>query len=255
MSTTVSETAIRQMWLPLRGRTLKGLVETQRSIEKARVALGNRLSALGRDDEAKDVLDPEAIEMYKSLHTSLITNELECERHIKRLLAQHPVWPWMTRVKGMGPSLGGKLLALLLPPLEGRGPSTWYKAAGLYVVERDGQSHIPRRTKGEKITWHPHLRTTCYLIGESFVRTGGYYRERYDEFKAAFLARHEGDEAWPPWRIDRVARIRTVKLFLSHAYRQWADESGVEITEPYPIQILGHTGMLPVPDPDGGGVI
>ena len=44
------------------------------------------------------------------------------------------------------------------------------------------------------------------------------------------------DEAWPPHRIESVARWIAVKLFLAHLYERWCEVEGIERKGPYIMQ-------------------
>ncbi|HEY7061748.1 MAG TPA: hypothetical protein VII06_09725 [Chloroflexota bacterium] len=159
---------------------LTDLYQTHVSVEKLRIQIGNRVSAIAR---GADEVDPDMRQLYERLHQAAQSWEAEIESLYARQLRRWLVWQdWLQHVKGIGPQLALPLLALLLPPLEDRGPSTWYKAAGLTTEERpDGTRRLPRARAGEgKITYHPGLRRQLFLVAESFVRTGGYYREVYE---------------------------------------------------------------------------
>ena len=97
--------------------------------------------------------------------------------------------------------------------------------------------HLRRYQAGQTPTWYPRLRKTLYLVGESFVRVGGYYQAFYREWKAAYAVKHPTK---PPWVIDRIARWRTVKLLLSHCWLEWCEIDGIPCGPPYAIGLLGH---------------
>ena len=165
-------------------------------------------------------------------------------------------WPvynvWLRHVKGIGPGLSAQLLSFLLPPIPEKGPSSWYKAAGLVPTENDkGQFRLPRPTKdGGKITYHPYLRRCLYNVSTSFVRNGGFYRQMYDQTKARLVAIHAGDPNWIPFRIDRTARWKAVKIFLAHLWEAWSECEGLPSRLPYVVEVLGHQ-MIPRPMYDG----
>jgi hypothetical protein len=168
-------------------------------------------------------------------------------------LAHWPVYQeWLCHVKGIGPSLAGQMLALLLPPIPSKGPSSWYKAAGLAPELRpDGLMRLPRARAGEgKITYHPWLRRCLYNVATSFVRNGGYYREVYDRAKTRLLGLHEGDKDWPPIRVDRAARWSMIKMFLAHLWEAWCEAENIPARLPYIIEKYGHQ-HIPRPMPNG----
>ncbi len=169
-----------------------------------------------------------------------------------------PVWNyWLRHVKGIGPGLAASILALLLPPLPDKGPSSWYKAAGLAPVEIEGQSRLPRACKGGgKLEYHPRLRRNLWLVGQSFVRVGGggYYRTHYEQVKGRLIRQHAGNTEWPPHRIDSVARWNTVKVFLAHLWEAWCECEAIPARKPYIIEYGGpQHSYIPRPLPKGDG--
>jgi hypothetical protein len=233
---------------------LRHLHDTAVSVEKLRIALGNRVSALQRgvDDAERPVP-----EVYVQLAKAAEDMEALIDKGIADELETWAVWrEWLRHVKGIGPSLAGQMLALLLPPIPTKGPSSWYKAAGLVPEERpDGLMRLPRARAGEgKITYHPWLRRCLYNVATSFVRNGGYYREVYEQAKARLLQLHEGETDWPPIRVDRVARWKTVKMFLAHTWEAWCEAEGIPARRPYIVDQMGHQ-YIPRPMPTGNGKI
>jgi Transposase IS116/IS110/IS902 family len=79
----------------------------------------------------------------------------------------------------------------------------------------------PRR--GERAAYDLEAKTICYLIGVSFVRCGGPYREVYDERKV-HLATHHPD--WPAKRVHLAAVRATVKRFLADLWVAWREAEG-----------------------------
>lgn len=232
---------------------LRHLHDTRVSVQKLRVQIGNRLSSLER---GVDHVDRPVPNVYDQVAGMAAEMEKALDHSIQQELQAWPVYDaWLGHVKGIGPGFSGQLLAMLLPPIAGKGPSSWYKAAGLYTEQRDGLSRLPRARAGEgKITYHPWLRQCLWNIGESFVKQGGggYYRNVYDQAKARLSALHMGDASWPPHRLHSVAKWKTVKLFLAHLWEAWAELEGIPQRPPYPIDVLGHTGYIPRPMPQDG---
>lgn len=219
---------------------LRHLHDTQVTLEKFRIQLGNRVSALQRGvDEAENPVPS----VYVNLTEMALTMEHEIDKAIAEEVQRWPVYnAWLRHVRGIGPSLSGQMLAMLLTPLPDKGPSSWYKAAGLVPEMRpDGLYRLPRARAGEgKITYHPWLRRCLYNVSTSFVKMGNYYRAVYDEEKAALATKHQGDAIWPPIRIDRAARWAMIKLFLSHLWETWCEADGIHNRGPY--------GLVTLPD-------
>lgn len=179
------------------GSELKGLEQTRVSVERVRIQTSNRVSAHVRgDDKLADEID----QFYAEMQVEQEEREKRLEALIARQVHTYPVWDyWLKDVKGIREPLAAQMLSILLPPLEDRGPSTWYKAAGLTVEPHlemvNGEevivSRLPRaRAGGGKITYHKWLRRCLHNTATSFVRVGGYYREVYDTRKRELFRKH-----------------------------------------------------------------
>jgi hypothetical protein len=230
---------------------LKGLVETAASVEKLRIAVSNRISALERGvDESLEPVPP----IYGEIMGTMERLESLIDRAVQDAVNRLPVYNlWLRHVKGIGPGLASQMLAFLLPPKDGLGVGTWYKACGLAPEWREdqGQWRLPRDRKDGAAHHHRYMRRCLHNVATSIVRSGGFYRQVYDDQKSRLVAAHNGDEAWPPHRLDNTARWITVKLLLSHLWHKWAEIEGVVIRPPYVIEVLGHQGYVPPPEPNG----
>jgi len=259
---------------------IKALVQTAQSLEKARVAMGNRNSALERGvDNAKAPIP----EIFHTIMKAFEETERLIDVAVEEAISGNVVYNlWLRHIKGIGPHLAAQMLAFLLPPKDGLGVGTWFKACGLVPEKQaDGKWRLPRTRKmrciecrsttfrtekgirictecgrklqpGEgKMQYHPYMRRCLYNVATSLVRVGGFYRIVYDDQKSRLVTAHVGDAAWPPYRLDSVARWITVRLLLSHLWHKWAEIEDVAIRPPYVIEVLGHTGYMPPPEWNG----
>lgn len=243
--------------VPVVSRSLAQLHNAHVSVEKFRIQTGNRINAIARgvDEQLSPVPD-----VYQRVMRYAEQMEQALDAEIAEQLKTITIYTtWLQHVKGIGPSLAGAMLGMLIVPQPDKGPSMWYRAAGLApspitTTKSDGTtvtlSRLPRpRAGGGKITYHPGLRRTLFLVGKSFVRTGGYYRTAYEQAKARIQHIHAEDPDWPPHRIDSVARWKAVKLFLSHLWEVWSELLGFEPRKPYVIDVLKHQTYIPAPRP------
>ena len=99
--------------------------------------------------------------------------------------------------------------------LDGARCSGSYIASGAAPGVRVAQ---PRPRHGERSRYDMEAKRICYLVGVSFVRCGGPYREHYDERRCHLQAMHP---AWAPKRIHMAAMRATVKRFLVHLWTAW----------------------------------
>lgn len=184
-------------------------------------------------------------------------------------LKRHPAFPWLKQVRGIGPSLGCKLLARL-DPTEAPHASSFWAYCGLGTVEgneyrcpecglvkgwpvgynvtgehrgcsgklvkvrgpEDGvRVAQPRPRKGEKATYDQHMKKV--VLGQvvpSFLKVGGPY-ERYWRRE-----REKADRTRPGWAEGRkkaLADRKTVKLFLSHLWQVWREALELPAGKPW----------------------
>jgi hypothetical protein len=100
-------------------------------------------------------------------------------------------------------------------------PASRERCAGVLRM-RGPASHVrvaqSRPRRGEVAPYDLDAKAVCYLIGVSFVRCGGPYRDVYDERKAHLVAMHP---AWPAKRVHLAAARATVKRFLADLWVAW----------------------------------
>ena len=114
--------------------------------------------------------------------------------------------------------------------------------------DRETSWHAARRRKGEKARWSASLKVLCWKTGESFVKSGDYYREIYDHFRVLEDEKHP--DLSKGHRFARAKR-RTVKIFLSQMLDKWYRIEGKTLADntrrfsgPYVQDRLGHTGIF-----------
>ncbi len=174
-------------------RDLNALVKLQAILERARISSSN---------QNRSIMDPRVAAITQEIEEVLRSLEGRLETQMAETVKTHPAWFWLTKVKGIGPQAGSLCLAYLLPPLEEKGPSSWYKAAGLYaIIAEDGTSRMPRYqhlAEGQRATWHPRLRRNLYVVGTCLLRAGGFYHSFYSDVKAALEIKHSDWMPQPP---------------------------------------------------------
>lgn len=212
-------------------RDLSELYNQRQSTQRQRIRLSNQLSAIERGDSPAN---PELPTLFMARFEAI---EKEVDGFIAQAIAEHPAWPWLKGVKGIGPALAGRLLA----PIDiqrATSVSALWKYAGQGVTA-EGERDKP--TKGEKLPYNADLKATCYLIGTSFLRSASPYRRFYDSKKAYYQANRPD---WTKGRIDMAAKRFMVKMFLSHLWTEWRTVEGLPVTLPYAQAHLGHTDYV-----------
>ena len=155
---------------------LKQLVATYYGIQKVRVAMGNRITSIVKEYGETDYTN-RLVDVYN------VSEEIEKSivKHIKPILREFPIYTeWLKYVKGVGDILSAGLIAGIKTPARFSNISKLWKYCGLHVV--DGEA--PSRRKGAKVDWNPFMKTLCWKLGESFVKTKGFYRRAYEQFRA-----------------------------------------------------------------------
>lgn len=210
------------------GSIERALVDLRdRTIQKARIAMGNRLSAMERGDD-----DPAYADMIERWHTTFEHLEKELDDDIRTLADDMPIVQRMIAVKGVGELLAVKVAAMIDIERADTVSALWkYAGYGVTNGERD------RLQKGEKSPYNKRLKTTCYLVATSFMRANSPYRQIYDD------ARDHYETARPEWtkgHKDNAAKRKMIKMWLSHLWQVWREMEGLPVTEPYIMGTNGH---------------
>jgi len=216
--------------------TLLGpLVDAYVAAQKARVQWGNRIKAYERGSD-----EPETPELLQACyyHDAFESIELRAREEFTRELETHAAWPWLKAQKGVKETLAAKLVSRIEIDRTPRISNLW-SLAGFSVVD----GHAPRLERGKKRTWDGRLKTTCWLIGRSFLLCDSPYRLRYDEAKQKFARAHAD---WTKGHVHNAAMGKMIKWFLSDFWMAWRKAEGLSVSQPYSIAILGHS-------PEGGG--
>ncbi|MEM3426719.1 hypothetical protein [Hydrogenobacter thermophilus] len=242
----------------------RALCDTFEAIQKERIRASNRLQAVFRGVDEREELRIRVLSRLEELEKV----EEGLEKDLKQILKEHPVYmSFLRHVKGVGPLLSIRLLALPLDPQ--RNISSWWAYFGLapfhYVAKCENGHNLvfpkekgtcpvcqapiasiekvngaPRRKKGHKSFWNTQARKIAYLLGEQFVKISerGYYGRAYRRFKS----RQPLD--LPAIQRDARARRLAVKLFLSHLHECMRELSGLEPIKPYAFEFLKHVDYI-----------
>jgi hypothetical protein len=150
---------------------------------------------------------------------------------------------YLTQIQGIGPIFSSALIAWLQPISRFDNISKLWKYCGLAPDQK--------RRKGVKLGYNPHLKTLMWKIASSFEKqkaAKSAYRRLYDEKKKYLAIRPDLKDA-----IDKKVKgaklhvqlltLRFIaKRFLADTWVAWRRLEDLPVTEPYAIQILGHTG-------------
>jgi len=154
---------------------LKQLVSTYYGVQKVRVGMGNRIAGIvkeyGETEYTNRLVD--VFETSEEIEKSIM-------KHVRPILKEFPIYSmWLRHVKGIGDVLAAGLISGIKTPARFENISKLWKYCGYHVEN----GRAPRRTAGSKVSWSPFMKTLCWKVGESFVKTKGYYRLAYETFR------------------------------------------------------------------------
>lgn len=258
--------------------TLRILVDLRdRTIQKTRIAMGQRLSAIERN---ADTSDPETEAFLGRWHERFQALEGEVDDEIREIAGQFPIIQVAVNVKGCGLLNVSKVIALVGSVTEQDTPSKLWRFAGYgmgqYYVNGNGKIMSPVRGRvydkdeeawyvvspeqppGTHVEYRPdvllpgygspfnrRLKTACFQVAESFMRSNSPYRQVYDD------AREKYDREHPDWvklRRHRAALRKMIKVWLVHLWEAWREIEGLPIRQPYIFEKLGHSSQYRRPD-------
>jgi len=146
------------------------LVNSYYTVQKDRIRAGNQVKSLEKRGEPCHLL--------KWLHEQFMLLEKQIALALDRYSKSHPVGQWMRNIKGVGPVISAGLLAHLdieKAPTAGH----FFSFAGL--------NPQAEWKPGERRPWNARLKTLCWKLGESFVKTanrdGSIYGPLYAQRK------------------------------------------------------------------------
>jgi hypothetical protein len=217
--------------MTMQSGALRTVVDTYTQTQKLRIEIGNRLAAVTREVDSGP--PPSGL---SALHDRLLEAEEALVADMGETLEHHKAMPWLSQVRGVGPTLAGKMLGLIGEIGSFDTVSKLWRFAGFAVI--DGLRERP--VKGEKLHYSIRLKTTLYLVGGSFLKSDSPYREVYDRARAHY------DTTRPDWtKAHRhLAAMRKMeKLFLSHLWQTWREAEGLPVRSLYVMEYLGHTTL------------
>jgi len=203
-------------------------------VQKHRIAMTLQIKQREKDGKESAVI----VEYRDRMHEI----EKGIAKYLTRVLKEHPMGDWLIDVKGIGPVLGAALVSFIDIDRADHASSVW-KFCGLSVDPETGRSD--RLKKGVKCSYSPFMKTICWKVGESFVKSKGRYREVYDTsrvfYRDKFPERIEevkDDKGgkrvkYNDGHIHAMSKRRAVKLFLSHFWEEWREREGLEVGVPF----------------------
>lgn len=109
---------------------------------------------------------------------------------------------------------------------------------------------LQKRQSGYQSNWNDKLKVLGWKAATSFVKqsaTKSKYRKLYDQIKIDERRKHptkkiiKGKTFFNDGHINNRAMRKVSKIFLAHVWQTWRRQQGLEVTEPYAKQLLGHS--------------
>ena len=253
---------------------LRNLVDIYYDFQGQRIQTQLRIGASKRENSLTD----DQLSIYGI--TTIFENAQNFERDIERLIVKqlkhHALYnQYLALITGIGPMLGAGLIAYIDDIENYKHASSLWQYAGYganrfcpkckkptFVEKKFSTGKISKqlqpfekcpvcnsttkfiiqkRTSGYLINWNPRLKQMAWKAGKSFVKQSpkrSKYRKLYTSIKKAERRRHPD---YSDGHIDNATMRKVVKIFLVHLWQTWRRQLGLETSEPYTKQLLGHS--------------
>jgi len=94
-----------------------------------------------------------------------------------------------------------------------------------------------RPIEGWLLAYNKRLKTTLYLVAQSFLKCGSPYRLFFDNAKLHYTVTHP---EWKPAHTRDASMRKMTKMFTSHMWLRWRLLEGLPTRQPYAHEKLGH---------------
>lgn len=237
-------------------REIRLLVRSFYDVQVCRIHIANRIDMLVRD---YDIDEDKADGLHMRILARIYHDEKALEERVRRYVNPLPIFQlWLKdSVMGVSELLAGALFAGIEDISRFDTVSKLWKFCGVGLdLNEDGVWVIQKRHKGQKINYSPFLKTVCWKLGESFMKTGdrGFYGQMYQTYKVREIAkltkagvkirpqavlakmpkpvRASGDYM-SEGQVHNRAKRKTAKLFLSHLWHVWREIEGLPVSLPW----------------------
>lgn len=218
--------------------TLRALVDLRnRTLQKSRIAFGNRLSAIERGD---DTVSNGTVILLERWHKRFDELEKEIDEDIRGLVEGDKLIEYMISVKGVGPILAAQAISMIDIEKANTVSALW-RYSGFAVFEGKAE----RLIKGESLHYNLRLKNICLKIATSLLRANSPYRQIYDDARE-YYERERTD--WNKKRQHYAANRKMIKVWISHLWEVWRKLEGLPVRNIYAQDKLGHTHYIRAQD-------
>lgn len=209
---------------------LRWQVDLYYQVQKIRVGLGNRVSAIER---GVDSGDPKILQRW---HDVFLNLEEQIEKEMARRAELHPTYKWLRSIKGIGPTLAAKLIALVGPD-EAMARRDTVSKLWAFSGLAPGQKLV----KGQKSTYNRRLKSLMYVIGTSILKARGAASKYYYTAKEYYQEKHP---EWTPAHVHNAAMRKMSKIILACLWQVWRESMGLPVRDLYVVEKLGHENVI-----------
>ncbi len=210
--------------------SLRALVDLRdRTLQKSRIAFSNRVSAL---ESGVDNGHPATLDLMQRWMDRFQALEKEADKDIATLAKDLPIIQHMIKVRGVGPLLAAKVVSMIDIERASTVSALW-RYCGYAVINGEREKLV----KGEKSHYNTRLKTTCYLVATSFLKSRSPYRDVYDSAREYYEIKKPD---WTKGHKHNAAMRKMIKMWLSHLWLRWRQVEDLPVTDPYVQDKLGH---------------
>jgi hypothetical protein len=240
---------------------LRTLVDLYYRIQDMRKAMASQENAARKANRKRQLPVSKILVWVLVMLTRLETKVVS--KALKNEAVKHPLCRWAMKQVGVAHVLASAFFAYIKVEKAEHVSGVWRYA---------GQDPTAKWEAHTKPPWNLFLKTLCWRLGDSFVKShnkaGATYGKLYEARKKYEQARNERGElaaqaaagaarvkketeaykfyikgVLPPGHIESRARRFAVKRFLSHYWMVGRMLMGLPVTQPYVIAKLGHKHM------------
>jgi hypothetical protein len=184
----------------------------------------------------------EELEEVINVHNQLFQIEKYIYKVVDRWSKNHPLRnEFLDKVPGIGAILASEIIVRLCRPIV-------FADHVSNIWSYMGYAPHQKRERGKRTTFNPYLRRVGWLIGRTLTLRNPRGRQLFKSyFNRVSISHGKGSNDY--WTVNRriKASYRYVaKLFIASVWEVWRRMLGLPVTEPYPIQILGHDSRLKI---------
>ena len=259
---------------------VRRLADSYDDVQRLRIAVGNRLVKLGRNEQVADSHASVLVALSEDLarHEESMAAAMRAEVH------GHIMGDWLVAHRGIAEQSAATIIATLerrphwsgcrapkvkdrcdtppdgFDPWDGAGqpfcrhstwidpkhPSSFWKFCGLYPGAR--------RERGKTSEFNAYARVRMYRIATNMIRSGNeeygaIYRQAKQKYLQYPMIHGKGpDDSGHALYADLMARRAMIKQFLVDLHVEWTRRLGLPPSEPYSARI--HRGDTPQTPPE-----